>query len=73
MKQTSSAMVRHANDRRKLFEPRTIHSSAERSFQYIMPQDYIINRQWKLKTVKDINQFRKRLKTYLFGEPYDMN
>ena len=29
MIQTSSAIVRHANDRRKLFEPRTIHSSGQ--------------------------------------------
>ena len=29
----------------------------------IVPQDYIINCQWKLKTVK----------TYLFGESYDMS
>ena len=37
-----------------------------------MPQDYIINCQWKLNS-ENINQFRKRLETYLFGESYDMN
>ena len=68
----TSVAVRHSNDWHRLFEPRTIRSSGERSFQYSAPRLYN-----KLPVVikhsENINQFRKRLKTYLFGESYDMN
>ena len=36
----TSVAVRHANDRHRLFEPRTIRSSGERSFQYSAPKLY---------------------------------
>ena len=68
----TSVAVRHANDRHRPFEPRTIRSSGERSFLYSSPRLY-----GKLPVVikdsENINQFKKRLKTYLFGESYDMN
>ena len=68
----TSVAVRYANDRHRLFEPRTIRSSGERSFQYNAPRLYnklpVV-----IKDSENINQFKKRLKTYLFGEPYDMN
>ena len=47
-------------------------SSGERSFQYSAPRLY--NKlPVEIKDSENINQFRKRLKTYLFGESYDMN
>ena len=68
----TSVAVRHANDRHRLFEPRTIRSSGERSFQYSAPRLYnklpVV-----IKDSENINQFKKRLKTYLFGESCDMN
>ena len=68
----TSVVVRHANDRHRLFEPRTVRSSGERSFQYSTPRLYnklpVV-----IKDSENINQFKKTLKTYLFGESYDMN
>ena len=68
----TSVAVRHANDRHRLFEPRTVRNSGERSFQYSAPRLYnklpVV-----IKDSENINQFKKRLKTYLFGESYDMN
>ena len=63
----TSVTVRHTNDRHRLFEPRTICSSGERSFQYSAPR--LHNKlPVEIKDSENINQFRKRLKTYLFGE-----
>ena len=60
----TSGTVRHANDRHRLFEPRTIRSSGERSFQYSAPRLYnklpVV-----IKDSENINQFKKRLKTHL--------
>ena len=68
----TSVAVRHANDRHRPFEPRTIRISGERSFQYSAPRLY--NKlPMVIKDSENINQFKKRLKTYLFGESYDMN
>ena len=68
----TSVAVRHANDRHRLFEPRTIRSSGEKPFQYSAPRLYN-----KLPVVirdsGNIDQFKKRLKMYLFGEFYDMD
>ena len=64
--------VRHASDRHRLFEPRTNCCSGERSFQYSAPRLY--NKlPMEIKDSKNITQFKKSLKTYLFGESYDMN
>ena len=50
-----------------LFESRTIRCSGERTFQYSVPRLY--NKlSVEIKDNENINQFRKRLKTYLFGE-----
>ena len=68
----TSVTVRHASDRHRLFEPRTNRSSGERSFQYSAPRLY--NKlPMEIKDSENITQFKKRLKTYLFGESYDMN
>ena len=65
-------VVRHTNDQHRLIEPRTVGSSGERSFQYSAPRLY--NKlSVVIKDSENINQFKKRLKTYLFGESYDMN
>ena len=54
------------------FEPRTSRCSGERSFQYSASRLY--NKlPVEIKDSENINQFKKRLKTYLFGEFYDMN
>ena len=51
---------------------RTSRCSGERSFQYSAPRLY--NKlPVEIKDSENINQFKKRLKTYLFGESYDMN
>ena len=64
--------ITYANDRRRLFEPRTNRSSGERSFQYSAPRLY--NKlPVEVKDSENTEQFKKRLKTYLFGESYDMN
>ena len=48
--------------------------AVEKDLFNIVPQDYITHYQWKLKIAKTLyTQFKKRLKTYLFGESYDMN
>ena len=47
--------------------------AVEKDLFNIVPQDYIINYQWKLKIAKTLPNLRKRLKTYLFGESYDIN
>ena len=50
----------------------TSRCSGERSFQYSAPRLY--NKlPVEIKDSENINQFKKRLKTYLFGESYDMN
>ena len=68
----TSVTVRHASDRHRLFEPRTNRCSGERSFQYSAPRLY--NKlPVEIKDSENITQFKKRLKTYLFGESYDMN
>ena len=68
----TSVTVRHASDRHRLFEPRTSRCIGERSFQYSAPRLY--NKlPVEIKDSENINQFKKRLKTYLFGESYDMN
>ena len=68
----TSVTVRHASDRHRLFEPRTNRCSGERSFQYSAPRLY--NKlPMEIKDSENITQFKKRLKTYLFGESYDMN
>ena len=65
----TSVTVRHASDRHRLFEPGTNRCSGERSFQYSAPRLYN-----KLPMeIKDSENIKKRLKTYLFGESYDMN
>ena len=69
----TSVTVRHANDRHRLFEPRTNRCSGERSFQYSAPRLYNKLPVEIIKDSENINQFRKRLKTYLFGEFYVMN
>ena len=46
--------------------------AVEKDLFNIVPQDYITNYQWKLKIAKTLPNSR-RLKTYLFGESYDMN
>ena len=44
----------------------------KRSFQYSAPRLY--NKlPVEIKDSENINQFKKRLKTHLFGESYDMN
>ena len=54
----TSVTVRHANDRHRLFEPRTNRSSGGRSFQYSAPRIY--NKlPVKIKDSENINQFRK--------------
>ena len=68
----TSVTVRHGSDRHRLFEPRTSHCSGERSFQHSAPRLY--NKlPVEIKDSENINQFKKTLKTYLFGESYDMN
>ena len=54
----TSVTVRHANDRHRLFEPRQTVAVEKDSFN-IVPQDYIINCQWKLKTVKTLTNLGK--------------
>ena len=68
----TSVTVRHASDRHRLFEPRTNRSSGERSFQFSASRLY--NKlPMEIKDSENITQFKERLKTYLFGESYDMN
>ena len=68
----TSVTVRHASDRHRLFEPRTNRCSGERSFQYSATRLY--NKlPMEIKDSENITQFKKRLKTYLFGESYDLN
>ena len=68
----TSVTVRHGNDRHRLFEPRTVRSSGEIFFQYSAPRLYnklpVV-----IKDSENINQFKKKLQTYLFGESYDMS
>ena len=68
----TSVTVRHSNDRHRLFEPITNRSSGERSFQYNASSLY--NKlPVEIKDSENNNHVRKRLKTYWFGESYDMN
>ena len=67
----ANVAVRHAYDEHRLLEPRCNTEIGARSFKYSAPILY--NRlPSHVKCSENVNIFRKRLKTYLFVDCYDM-
>ena len=63
--------VRHANDKHRLFEPRTNCKLGERSFKYSAPRLY--NRlPNEIKNIQDVKNFKRNLKTFLFSKSYNL-
>ena len=67
----TNVTIRHTSDIHRLFEPRTDSKLGERSFRYNAPRLYN-NLPSDLKNIQDEENFKKKLKTYLFARSYDL-
>lgn len=68
----TGVVVRHAADEYRLNEPRCLSDVGFRAFRVCAPRLY--NRlPVQVKASNNINLFKKRLKTFLFREAYDMS
>ena len=66
----TNIVVRHANDRYRLFEPRKNNKFGEKAFRYVAPR--LFNKlPQEMKTIQDVKKFTKELKTLLFSRSYD--
>ena len=64
--------VRHADEKYRLLEPRSNKRIGDRAFENCAPR--LFNKlPIEIKDSPNIEQFKKKLKTFLFNESYDLD
>ena len=68
----SEIVLRHSADKHRLYEPRANLEFGKRAYEYAAPRLYnsLPN---SVKESRNISIFRKRLKTYLFEQCFDLD